>query len=106
MNAELAQKIVDGAVAFTVDQQPWLQGYSAVDAIWQNKRGGFKIGGGQPVLTGPTIIDKADAARRPEVRPAGYPLAARWPGRRRRRAGQQGAFNDHDPDHYQTGGDR
>jgi simple sugar transport system substrate-binding protein len=61
MNAELAQKIVDGEVVFTVDQQPWLQGYSAVDALWQNKRGGFEIGGGQPVLTGPTIVDKAAA---------------------------------------------
>jgi simple sugar transport system substrate-binding protein len=61
MNAELAQKIVDGEVVFTVDQQPWLQGYSAIDALWQNTRGGFEIGGGQPVLTGPTIVDKAAA---------------------------------------------
>lgn len=62
MNAELAQKIADGEVLFTVDQQPWLQGYGAIDSIWQNTRGGFKIGGGQPVLTGPTIVDKAAAA--------------------------------------------
>jgi simple sugar transport system substrate-binding protein len=61
MNPELAQKIVDGDVIFTVDQQPWLQGYGAIDAIWQNVRGGFKIGGGQPVLTGPAIVD-ADSA--------------------------------------------
>ncbi|MFJ5955217.1 substrate-binding domain-containing protein [Paenarthrobacter sp. NPDC092416] len=62
LNKELAQKIADGSVLFTVDQQPWLQGYGAVDALWQNKRGGFKIGGGQSVLTGPAIIDKANAA--------------------------------------------
>lgn len=62
LNADLAQKIVDGAVLFTVDQQPWLQGYGAIDAIWQNKRGGFKVGGGQPVLTGPAIVDKSNAA--------------------------------------------
>jgi simple sugar transport system substrate-binding protein len=62
MNAELAQKIADGAVEFTVDQQPWLQGYGSIDALWQVKRGGFKLGGGQPVLTGPTIVDKASAA--------------------------------------------
>ncbi|BAS13900.1 ABC transporter periplasmic-binding protein YphF [Arthrobacter sp. Hiyo8] len=61
LNAELAQDIVDGKVLFTVDQQPWLQGYMSVDAIWQNKRGGFKIGGGQPVLTGPAIVDKSNA---------------------------------------------
>ncbi|MDQ4503121.1 substrate-binding domain-containing protein [Sinomonas sp. ASV322] len=62
LNAELAQDIVDGKVIFTVDQQPWLQGYMSVDALWQNKRGGFKLGGGQPVLTGPTIVDKANAS--------------------------------------------
>ncbi|WP_415856468.1 substrate-binding domain-containing protein [Sinomonas sp. G460-2] len=62
LNAELARDIVDGKVIFTVDQQPWLQGYMSVDALWQNKRGGFKLGGGQPVLTGPTIVDKSNAA--------------------------------------------
>ncbi|WP_026556051.1 substrate-binding domain-containing protein [Arthrobacter sp. 35W] len=62
LNAELAQDIVDGKVLFTVDQQPWLQGYMSVDALWQKKRGGFTIGGGQPVLTGPTIVDKSNAA--------------------------------------------
>ncbi|MEA5454891.1 substrate-binding domain-containing protein [Sinomonas sp. JGH33] len=62
LNAELAQDIVSGKVIFTVDQQPWLQGYMSVDALWQSKRGGFKLGGGQPVLTGPTIVDKSNAS--------------------------------------------
>lgn len=61
MNAELAQKIVDGEVLFTVDQQPWLQGYGSIDALWQAKRGGFRIGGGQPVLTGPAVVDQEAA---------------------------------------------
>ena len=61
LNAELAEKIVNGEVIFTVDQQPWMQGYGAIDALWQNERGGFRIGGGQPVLTGPTIIDSTNA---------------------------------------------
>ncbi|WP_120522299.1 substrate-binding domain-containing protein [Arthrobacter celericrescens] len=62
LNADLAQQIVDGNVLFTVDQQPYLQGYMSVDSLWQNKRGGFKIGGGQAVLTGPAIIDKENGA--------------------------------------------
>lgn len=61
LNGPLAQSMIDGDVQFTVDQQPWLQGYGAIDALWQYKRGGFKIGGGQPVLTGPAIVDKAAA---------------------------------------------
>lgn len=63
MNAELGKAITDGKVALTVDQQPWLQGYGAIDALWQVKRGGFHIGGGLPVLTGPSIIDKDSAAQ-------------------------------------------
>lgn len=63
MNAELAQKIVDGDVIFTVDQQPWMQGYGAVDALWAKNRGGFEVGGGQAVLTGPTIVDQEGAAK-------------------------------------------
>jgi simple sugar transport system substrate-binding protein len=62
LNKELAQKVSDGSVLFTVDQQPWLQGYGAVDALWQNKRGGFRLGGGQSVLTGPAIVDQSNAA--------------------------------------------
>ncbi len=61
MNGDLAQAIIDGKVAFTVDQQPWLQGYGAIDALWQVKRGGIHVGGGLPVLTGPSIIDQAAA---------------------------------------------
>lgn len=63
MNAELGKAITDGKVALTVDQQPWLQGYGAIDSLWQVKRGGFHIGGGLPVLTGPSIIDKDSAAQ-------------------------------------------
>lgn len=61
LNVTLAQSIIDGKVQFTVDQQPWLQGCDSIDALWQYKRGGFKVGGGLPVLTGPSIIDKNNA---------------------------------------------
>ena len=62
LNGELAKAIVDGSVAFTVDQQPYLQGYGSVDAIWLSKVGGFKVGGGQQVYTGPAVIDQSNGA--------------------------------------------
>lgn len=62
LNGELAKAIQDGTVEFTVDQQPYLQGYDAVDSIWLNKVGGFKVGGGQQVYTGPAVVDKNNAA--------------------------------------------
>lgn len=57
LNAELAQAIADGKVSFTVDQQPYLQGYQAVDALWAYQRGGFVVGGGEQIYTGPAIVD-------------------------------------------------
>jgi simple sugar transport system substrate-binding protein len=62
LNGELAKAVEDGSVAFTVDQQPYLQGYGSVDAIWLSKVGGFTVGGGQQVYTGPAVIDKSNAA--------------------------------------------
>jgi simple sugar transport system substrate-binding protein len=61
VNLELAQKIADAEILFTVDQKPWLQGYGAIDSLWQTKRGGFSIGGGRPVPTGPSIIEAEGA---------------------------------------------
>ena len=69
-NAELVQAIRDGKVQFAVDQQPYLQGYMAVDALWLAKRNGSTVGGGQAVLTGPSFVDSrnvdaiADAAEK------------------------------------------
>jgi simple sugar transport system substrate-binding protein len=37
------------------------RGYGAIDSLWQTKRGGFSIGGGRPVLTGPSIIEAEGA---------------------------------------------
>ncbi|MDN5797360.1 MAG: substrate-binding domain-containing protein [Intrasporangium sp.] len=40
--------IQDGKIAWAVDQQPYLQGYLAVDSLWLFKTNGNTIGGGSP----------------------------------------------------------
>ncbi|OIJ86727.1 sugar ABC transporter substrate-binding protein [Streptomyces colonosanans] len=62
LNAKVAGKLKDGTLGFAVDQQPWLQGYEAVDQIWLYKYNANTIGGGKPVLTGPQIVTKDQAA--------------------------------------------
>ncbi|MBB2959073.1 substrate-binding domain-containing protein [Pseudoclavibacter helvolus] len=62
MSADLAKLIADGSVVFTVDQQPYLQGYESVDALWLYNNGGFELGGGGPIATGPNIITTENAA--------------------------------------------
>ncbi|MDL4774690.1 sugar ABC transporter substrate-binding protein [Actinomadura xylanilytica] len=62
MNKDLIASIKSGTIRFAVDQQPYLQGYGAVDELWLLKTNGNVIGGGRPVLTGPAIVTKDNAA--------------------------------------------
>lgn len=56
-NAALVDAIESGDVAWAIDQQPYLQGYLAIDSLWLYLNNGNTIGGGTPVLTGPAFID-------------------------------------------------
>jgi simple sugar transport system substrate-binding protein len=62
LNAKVASELKDGTLGFAVDQQPYLQGYEAVDLLWLYKYNADVLGGGKPVLTGPQIITKDQAA--------------------------------------------
>lgn len=63
LNADLIAALRAGTVDFAVDQQPFLQGYEAVDAVWLYRNNADIIGGGQPVLTGPAIVTKDNVAQ-------------------------------------------
>ncbi|GAA4932547.1 sugar ABC transporter substrate-binding protein [Streptomyces coeruleoprunus] len=59
LNKDLVNAVKAGDVRFAVDQQPYLQGYLAVDSLWLYRTNGNVSGGGQePVLTGPAFVDK------------------------------------------------
>ncbi|MFE2039790.1 sugar ABC transporter substrate-binding protein [Streptomyces sp. NPDC059477] len=62
LNAKVAALLKDGTLGFAVDQQPYLQGYEAVDLLWLYRYNADVLGGGKPVLTGPQIITKDQAA--------------------------------------------
>lgn len=70
-NAELVDAIADGRVKWAVDQQPYLQGYLAVDSLWVAKRNGGTFGGGQPVFTGPSFVDSTNVEQISEAAKAG-----------------------------------
>jgi simple sugar transport system substrate-binding protein len=59
-NSAVIEAISRGTVKWAVDQQPYLQGYLAVDALWLRVASGNVIGGGRPTLTGPTFIDESN----------------------------------------------
>jgi len=60
LNADAAQDIKDGKIEFSIDQQPYVQGYMAVTALYLNLKNGNDIGGGGPVLTGPSFVDQSN----------------------------------------------
>jgi simple sugar transport system substrate-binding protein len=61
LNKDLTGAISKGTIEFAVDQQPYLQGYLAIDSLWLYKNNGNYMGGGeQPVLTGPAFVDKSN----------------------------------------------
>ncbi|MGW1951268.1 substrate-binding domain-containing protein [Streptomyces sp. NPDC001920] len=63
LNKDLVKAVRDGDVQFAVDQQPYLQGYLAVDSLWLYRTNGNTLGGGEePVLTGPAFVTKANVA--------------------------------------------
>ncbi len=49
-----------GTVSWAIDQQPYLQGYLSINALWLYFRKGSVIGGGRPTLTGPAFVDESN----------------------------------------------
>lgn len=60
-NPQIPARIKGGQLQWAIDQQPFLQGYLSVDSLWLYKTNGNVMGGGQPTLTGPFLVDKANA---------------------------------------------
>ena len=60
LNLDAAKAIKDGKIEFSIDQQPYVQGYLSVQALYLAKKNGNDIGGGKPVLTGPSYVDSTN----------------------------------------------
>ena len=48
--------IQNHSASFAIDQQPYLQGFLGVQSLVMHNEGGFVLGGGEPVLTGPAVV--------------------------------------------------
>jgi simple sugar transport system substrate-binding protein len=60
LNTDAAQAIKDGKIQFSIDQQPYMQGFLAVTSLYLAIKNGNDIGGGGPVLTGPSFVDSTN----------------------------------------------
>ncbi|MEL6893109.1 MAG: sugar ABC transporter substrate-binding protein [Actinomycetota bacterium] len=71
LTPELLGAIEAGDVAFTVDQQQYLQGYMPVLLMYLNITNQNTLGGGLPILTGPGFVTPDNAAAVLELSEAG-----------------------------------
>jgi simple sugar transport system substrate-binding protein len=71
LDADVAKSIQTGKILFAVDQQPYLQGYLPVTMLTLYKSNLNVVGGGSPVLTGPTLVTKINAAAIEKLAEAG-----------------------------------
>ena len=60
LNQDAAQAIKDGKIQFSIDQQPYVQGYLAVQSLYLQLKNGNDIGGGKATLTGPSFVDSTN----------------------------------------------
>jgi simple sugar transport system substrate-binding protein len=60
LNVEAAKAVQSDDLQFCIDQQPYLQGYLAVNQLYLFKKNGNIMGAGQLSLTGPTFVDKTN----------------------------------------------
>jgi simple sugar transport system substrate-binding protein len=58
LNPQVVEPIKGGQVQWTIDQQPYVQGFLAIDSLWLYLANGNTVGGGKEVLTGPAFVSK------------------------------------------------
>jgi simple sugar transport system substrate-binding protein len=60
MNKDVYPLLKSGGLIFTIDQQPWLQGYMSIDSLWMYKKNGTVLGANASIPTGPVVLDKTN----------------------------------------------
>ncbi|TYP87881.1 sugar ABC transporter substrate-binding protein [Blastococcus xanthinilyticus] len=71
LNEDVIAGIQDGSIAFAVDQQQYEQGYLPIVMLQLYAENLNTVGGGQPVLTGPGIVDAGNVDEIADLASAG-----------------------------------
>lgn len=62
LSEDVVSNIDEGKILFAIDQQPYVQGFLGVTALYLKDLNGNDTGGGQPVYSGPAFITQENAA--------------------------------------------
>ncbi|MBA2419447.1 MAG: sugar ABC transporter substrate-binding protein [Nocardioidaceae bacterium] len=61
LSEDVIKGIQDGSILFAVDQQPYVQGFEGVSALYLKDINGNDLGGGEPIYSGPAFITEENA---------------------------------------------
>jgi simple sugar transport system substrate-binding protein len=62
LSEDVVADVEAGSILFAVDQQPYVQGFIGVTALYLKSTNGNDIGGGQPIFSGPAFVTEENAA--------------------------------------------
>ncbi|MGB3730431.1 sugar ABC transporter substrate-binding protein [Microbacterium sp.] len=61
LSEDVVSQIEAGKILFAIDQQPYVQGFLGVTALYLKSINGNDIGGGQPIYSGPAFVTAENA---------------------------------------------
>jgi simple sugar transport system substrate-binding protein len=61
LSEDVLNDIKSGKIQFAVDQQPFVQGFEGISVLYLKSINGNDLGGGQPIYSGPSFVDKSNA---------------------------------------------
>ena len=61
LSEDVLNDILSGSIQFAVDQQPFVQGFEGINVLYLKSINGNDVGGGQPIYSGPSFVDKDNA---------------------------------------------
>jgi len=61
LSTNVLHEILNGSIAFAIDQQPYVQGFVAITALYLRAINGNEVGGGQPIYSGPALVTANNA---------------------------------------------
>jgi len=61
LSTDVLKDIIAGRISFAIDQQPYVQGYLGITALYLHAINGNDIGGGEPIYSGPSFVTKDNA---------------------------------------------
>ena len=62
LSDDVVADVEAGSILFAVDQQPYVQGFVGITALYLRSTNGNDLGGGQPVYSGPAFVTQDNAA--------------------------------------------